>query len=312
MRQGFPNLLASSCIAAMAACALACALLTGCAVAGLGRGGGHPATAGAMAEPSKGKRDKKARGAALEPLEEARVRASEQPAEPWWPYRAAELSAAAGRPADAEASLREAIGRDSAYAPALAHLSRTLYEQGRHEEALRLLAPVRERRVSLPPEQRAALLSGLALHEAALGRDSEARETLELLSRDERSDAVGVASYLAARVGAADSSAASARAVPRAADKSAAVHNNRGIALLRAGDPDQAQREFERAIELEPSRAAAYYNLAILERWYRLDTDAAVKRFQQYWSRSHADPDSLYPELGRGLPPPETSAGADR
>ena len=317
MRQGSPNLPASSRLAAMAACALACALLTGCAAVGLGRGGARPAepgpgTAGAMAEPSKGKRDKKAHGAALEPLEEARVRASEQPAEPWWPYRAAELSAAAGRPADAEASLREAIGRDSAYAPALAHLSRTLYEQGRHEEALRLLAPVRERRVSLPPEQRAALLSGLALHEAALGRDSEARETLELLSRDERSDAVGVASYLAARAGAADSSAASARAVPRAAEKSAAVHNNRGIALLRAGDPDQAQREFERAIELEPSRAAAYYNLAILERWYRLDTDAAVKRFQQYWSRSHADPDSLYPELGRGLPPPGTSAGADQ
>ena len=76
----------------------------------------------------------------------------------------------------------------------------------------------------------------------------------------------------------------------------------RSHARTRASDADGARREFERAIELDPARAAPYYNLAILERWYRLDTAAAAKRFQQYWSLSHADPDSLYAELGGGTP----------
>ena len=49
-------------------------------------------------------------------------------------------------------------------------------------------------------------------------------------------------------------------------------------------------------------RAAPYYNLAILQRWYRMDPAAAAIRFKQYWNLSHADPDSLYAELGRNTP----------
>jgi len=296
---------------ALLACALASVSLQGCAVVRLGRGGqAASATAVPAGEPVKAKHGK---GSAreLEPLEEARVRASEQPGEPWWPYRMAQLETQAGRRAEAESSLRAALARDSSYAPALSQLSRVLYQQGRHEEALALLEPVRARRVSLPPSERAAVLSGLALHEAALGRDAEARETLSLLSKDERNEAIGVVTYLAARAGQADSAARVAPPSPRGAPESAALHNNRGIALLRASDADGAQREFERAIELDPARAAPYYNLAILERWYRLDTAAATKRFQQYWGRSHADPDSLYAELGHGLPP-VAGEGADK
>src|SRR5262249_58605033 len=108
--------------------------------------------------------------------------------------------------------------------------------------------------------------------------------------------AAEVASYLAARGGTADSSARSAPPrEQRGAPESASLHNNRGIALLRASDADGAEREFERAIELDPSHAAPYYNLAILERCYRLDTAAATKRFQHDWSPSHAHPASLAP-----------------
>ena len=283
--------------------AVACALLAtleGCAVMHLGRAGG----AASEARVASARHGSSKTAVALDAIEESRARAAEEPAEPWWPYRVAVLEAAAGRPAAAESSLRVAIGRDSSYAPALTMLSRALYEQGRHEEALRLLAHVRERRVALPAGERAAVLAGVALHEAALGRDADAREALDGLSRDGRAGVPGVASFLAARAGTADSAVRATQASLHDGPDRAALHNNHGIALLRASDADGAEKEFERAIELDPSRAAPYYNLAILERWYRQDEAAAVKRFQQYWSRSHADPDSLYAELGRGLPPP--------
>jgi tetratricopeptide (TPR) repeat protein len=272
-------------------------LLAGCSVLHLGRSGGAADATAIDQAPkpdSRHGRDKHSE-TPLDPLAEARLRAQEQPTEPWWPYEVAALEANAGRPAEAEASLRAAIARDSGYAPALSALSRTLYEQGRHEEAIRLLAPVREGRVTLSDGDRATLLAGLALHEAALGLEADARETAASLPRDA---AASVGGYLAVRGtdrDAADKATASALVV---APESAALHTNRGIALLRAADADGAEKEFLRAIEMDPSRAAPYYNLAILERWYRLDSAAAAARFKQYWSLSHADPDSLYAELG--------------
>ena len=271
------------------------ALLTGCSVLHLG----HAAPSGdvtgvaTQAKPKKG--HEKSEQTPLDPLAEAQLRSQEQPDQPWWPYQVATLEAKSGHTAEAEASLRAAIARDSSYAPALSALSRVLYEQGRHEEAIRLLAPVRDGRVTLSDGDRATLLAGLALHEAALGLEADARETASALPRDA---AASVGGYLAVRGtdrDAADKATASALVV---APESAALHNNRGIALLRAADADGAEKEFLRAIEMDPSRAAPYYNLAILERWYRLDSAAAAARFKQYWSLSHADPDSLYAELG--------------
>jgi len=287
--------------------ALACAalpvLLAGCSVMHLGRSGrAGDAAAGAAVAAERGGRhekQKKSDAAALDPLAEARLRAEQQPTEPWWPYAAAALEQKSGRAAEAEASLRASIARDSAYAPALSALSRTLYEQGRHEEAIQLLAPVREGRVTLNDDERAAVLAGLALHEAALGREADARQTLAGVPRDE---AAGVSGFLAVRGADREAADKATQAALRGTPKSAAFHNNRGIALLRAADADEAEKEFLRAIELDPSRPAPYYNLAILERWYRLDPAAAAARFKQYWNLSHADPDSLYPELGRRTP----------
>jgi tetratricopeptide (TPR) repeat protein len=275
------------------------AALSGCSVLHLGHSARSGEVTAVTAEGPSDKRGHEKSARALDPLEEVQLRAAEQPAEPWWPYQAAMLEAKAGRTADAEASLRAAVARDSGYAPALSALSRTLYEQGRHEEAIRLLTPVRDGRVTLSDGDRATLLAGLALHEAALGREADARQTASGLSRDA---AATVSGYLAVRGtdrDAADKATASALVV---APESAALHNNRGIALLRAADADAAEKEFLRAIEMDPTRAAPYYNLAILERWYRLDTAAAVARFKQYWNLSHDDPDSLYAELGHATP----------
>jgi len=279
------------------------ALLTGCSVMHLGHSGGAPDVTAATAPAESGKKHghDKADSKSLDPLDEARLRAQEQPNEPWWPYQEATLEAKAGLSAQAEASLRASIARDSGYAPALTALSRTLYEQGRHEEAIRMLAPVREGRVTLSDGERATALAGLALHEAALGREADARATAAGLPRDE---AAGVSGYLAARGTDHDAADKATQAALKASPSSAASHNNRGIALLRAADADGAEKEFLRAIELDPMRAAPYYNLAILQRWYRMDPAAAAIRFKQYWNLSHADPDSLYAELGRGTPTP--------
>jgi tetratricopeptide (TPR) repeat protein len=279
------------------------ALLAGCSVLHLGRSGKAAATPTAGEPDAKASRKRgheKVDAPLADPLAEARRRADEEPREPWWPYQAATLEAKAGRTAEAEASLRSAVARDSSYAPALSALSRALYEQSRHEEAIQLLAPVRQGRVTMSDGERAAVMAGLALHEAALGLEADARETVSGLPRDE---AAGINGYLAVRGTDREAAGKATEAALRAVPGSAAFHNNRGIALLRAGDADAAEKAFLRAIELDPTRAAPYYNLAILERWYRLDADAAAKRFKQYWNLSHADPDSLYTELGRGAPP---------
>jgi tetratricopeptide (TPR) repeat protein len=325
---------------------LAALLISGCAV--VGRGGRDPVTpvpapattatadsrAQAKAEKSERKRAaREAKRAAaeakrsareeqraagdgrrepLDPLAEARLRATEQPGEPWWPYRAALLEAEAGRATASEASLRSALERDSAYAPALARLSRLLYEQGRHAEAVRLLAPVRDQHVSLGPEDRSAVLAGLALHEVALGREVEARGAIASLGGDERENALGVASYLAVRWTSRDSALRLARSAVRAAPGSAARQNNLGIALLRSGDVAGAEKAFLRAIEMDPARPGAYYNLAILERFYRLDAGAAARHFRDYWSRSHADPDSLRAELANVKPTPVAEGNGER
>jgi len=298
------------------ACGALLGLLTGCSVLHLGRSArtgdvtGDVTGTSAEARPNgKHGREKKTDAAKLDPLAEAQLRAEQQPGEPWWPYQAARLEAQAGRPAEAEASLRSAVARDSGYAPALSALSRTLYEQGRHEEAIRMLAPVREGHVTMSDGERATLLAGLALHEAALGRDADARATASSLPRDE---AAGVTGYLAVRGTDRDAAEKATEAALKGSPGSPAFHNNRGIALLRAADADAAEKEFLRAIELDPTRAAPYYNLAILERWYRLDPAAAGARFKQYWNLSHADPDSLYPELGHGLPAPVAEGGSSK
>lgn len=240
------------------------------------------------------------RGLSKDALGEARARAASEPAEPWWPYRVAELEAKAGRHEASEAALRDALGREPGYAPALTAISKLLYVQGRHEEAVALLAPVRAGALVMDGDDRAAAIAGLALHEAALGRDDRAQAAMGELEKSGRGGALAVSAYLAVRgTDHAAALALTAEAV-RAAPRVAASHNNRGIALLRAGDPEAAEKEFEKAIQLDPTRPGPYYNLAILERFYRMDTGQATHHFQRYWVLSHADPDSLFAELGRG------------
>lgn len=260
-------------------CLLIAALaLPGCAMLPVG---GPPAAPRAAEEPRLTGHQRK--------LLDAAEQAALAPEEPYWPYHAAEILLEADSLSRAEAMLRQALARDRSYAPALTLLSRLHFQSGRHEEAVRLLEPARA--AGAPPE----LLAALALHYDALDRMSEAAAVMGEASHDRRAQAA--AGYLALRGDRPDSARAYVEAAADANGRSAANQNNLGIVRLRAGDADAARRSFLRAIELDPRLAGPYYNLAILEKFYRLDDEAAAKWFRSYWDRSHHDPDSLRTQL---------------
>jgi tetratricopeptide (TPR) repeat protein len=213
-------------------------------------------------------------------------------------YRLAREHVAAGSQAVAESELRELLASDPAYPPALALLSKLYFEDGRHREAIALLEPVRLRPETFDPAARTALLAGLSLHEDALGRTDLAREALAAAGTGAAGSA-GV--YLALRGDAPDSATALARDALRHEGKSAVNLNNFGITRLRAGDLDAARRAFTNAIERDPALPGPYYNLAIMEKFYRFDDTAATRWFGEYWNRSHADPDSLRAVFAPGL-----------
>jgi hypothetical protein len=62
----------------------------------------------------------------------AKERCALLPAEPYWPFRLAELYVAADSLPAAERALRQALRRDAAYAPALSLLSKLYFDSGRH------------------------------------------------------------------------------------------------------------------------------------------------------------------------------------
>lgn len=216
------------------------------------------------------------------------------PAEPYWPFHAAEVHVEADSLGRAEASLKAALTRDARYAPALALLSRLYYDSRRHEDGVRLLEPVCAPGAT-PEGAPAELLAALALHYDALDRVDDAAALMRAAGT--RGGAQGAAAYLVLRGERPDSGRASAERAVDENGKSAANHNNLGIVRLRAGDADGARQSFLRAIGLDPRLAGPYYNLAILEKFYRFDDEAAAKWFHSYWERSHDDPDSLRAQI---------------
>jgi tetratricopeptide (TPR) repeat protein len=226
-------------------------------------------------------------------LAEARAQAAAAPAEPYGPYHLARLYLAADSTSRAESALHQAIARDSAYAPALALLSKLDYDAGRHAEAIERLeaAQARAQRsgAAFPP----TLLVDLALHEEALGHAERARALMGELPRSMREEGTSVATYLALKGDAPDSAGPLAVAAVRENPKSAANQNNYGITRLRAADLDGARRAFRAAIDIDPRLPGPYYNLAILERFYAMDDGAAARWFALYRQRSSDDPDGL-------------------
>jgi tetratricopeptide (TPR) repeat protein len=223
-------------------------------------------------------------------FQEAREQMTAQPQEPYWPYRMAELYLHADSLAKAEAALQAALTRNPGYAPALALLSKLYYESARYEQGARLLEAARSEPGRFPEGFPPELSAALALHEEALGRPDLAAQAMASVPKS-RAGSVGV--FVTMRGDSPDSATAAATALVRDHPKSAINQNNYGIARLRAGDPAEASKAFQRAIEIDPALPGPYYNLAILEKYYRLDDAAAERWFHQYRERATDDPDGL-------------------
>ena len=217
---------------------------------------------------------------------EMRARAAAEPKEPYWPFHLAELLVAADSLKQADAALDQALARDPSYAAALALQSRLDWQAGRHAQAVERLEAARARAgaAGLP----AALLAGLALHYDALGRTADAAKVMHEIT--DREPEVGAARVYVALRG---DSPADATALADDLPNSAPNRNNYGITRLRAGDPDGAQKAFLEAIHLDANLPGPYYNLAILEKFYRFDDAEAARWFAAYRKRAQDDPDSL-------------------
>lgn len=190
-------------------------------------------------------------------------------------------------------SLQTALQLDAGYSPALALYSKLDFDAGRHADAIERLAILRSQPARFSDEELSLLLTGLALHQDALGQAREAHATLESAPRGQDKRTGSARAYVLLRSDAPDEATDVARRALDQDSKSAVNLNNRGITQLRAGDPEAARRTFLEAIERDAKLAGPYYNLAILEKFYALDDDAAARWYAAYRERSQADPDGL-------------------
>jgi tetratricopeptide (TPR) repeat protein len=218
------------------------------------------------------------------------ARSLEEPENPYWLYRLAELHVADTDPVAAESSLRFALQRNPNHEPSLSLLSKVWWDTGRHDEAVSLLETARSASGGLSPE----LLTALALHYDALDRPDLAESIAASVepSADWARDGSALAYVRLRGDGFAQSEAVARRALD-ADPESAVNHNNYGIAKLYVGDPESARKSFLTAVDLDPSLPGPLYNLAIVERFYRFDDDAARDWFRKYRELSSEDPDGL-------------------
>jgi tetratricopeptide (TPR) repeat protein len=226
------------------------------------------------------------------------------PAEPYWPYRLGQIYFVADSLREAEAFLKGALARDRHYTPALALLSKVYYATGRHADAVQMLEAVRSEPGAFPNGFPPVLAAGLALHYDALDRPDLAAGILSAMPRPDTDDAGSAVLYVTLRGANPDAATDLATELVKRSPRSAVNQNNYGIARLRAGDPKSAEKAFLKAIDIDPQLPGPYYNLAILEKFYLLDDEAAARWFKLYGQRAQDDPDGLADVFRRDGPKP--------
>lgn len=233
---------------------------------------------------------------------EARDRSSLAPDEPYWPFRLAELLVTTDSLAGAETALLASLDRRPFHAPALSLLSKLYFESGRHREAVTMFDSLAARPGGFPDGMPPVLLEGLALHYDALDETDNAAAVLSRIAPRDRERMGASLVYLTLRGQSPDSAAPTASAELKRDGKSAVNQNNYGITRLRAGDPQSAREAFHRAMEIDSDLPGPYYNLAILEKYYEYNDEAASGWFRLYKERSQDDPDGLFDVFANGEP----------
>ncbi len=203
----------------------------------------------------------------------------------------------AAAPVPSEDALRRTLALDPNHGTSLAALSKILWESARHEEAITLLESHRAAADGGPDAGRLAdeLAVSLALHYEAIGRVDLADGIVRSLEgRFTRWDTAGAAlTYLRLRGDDFRDSADPAARALAARPHSAVNRNNWGISQLYAGRPVEARKAFLTAVELDPELPGPLYNLAIVDKFYRFDDDAARAWFRRYLTLADEDPDGL-------------------
>ncbi len=178
----------------------------------------------------------------------------------------------AGRAAEAEAALRQAVALDRRFPPAAAALAEHLVVQGRAEEAVRLLEPLARVRDF-------ALANALGDALKAVGRKAEAADHHRRAAEIEPHNAVAWHNHAATagdlqRFAEAEASTARARALGLDAPETWLV---RARALAGLHRWDEAEAAFREAIRRRPLYAEAHRSLA-QQVWMRTGDLAAARR----------------------------------
>lgn len=263
-----------------------------------------------VAKVAKAGRDGVPQKAASAPEPNAVAEVAADDAAAW--YARAVRQLASDSASAAEQSLRTALEREPAYSPALALTSKLDFEAGRHADAIERLSIVTSEPQRFRDDERALLLTGLALHQDALGRTQDARATLTAAPTAQPRRTGSARAYVLLRSESPDEATAVAREALERDGKSAVNLNNSGITLLRVGDVEGARKAFLKSIERDPQLGGPYYNLAILEKFYLLDDAAGARWYAAYRERSQADPDGLAQVFRAGDSKPVAQEGAGR
>lgn len=215
------------------------------------------------------------------------------PTEPYWPFHMGELYAALDSTARAEVFLQGSLELDGGYAPAAALLSKIYYDAQQYEDGIALLDGFIAGNAGAPDALRAAL----ALHLEALGDVDAANAVLDGCSGNSK-EARAARTFVTLRGSELESVLETAQRALDDDPRSAANHNNYGIALLFAGRPTDARKAFLSALKLNEALPGALYNMAIVETFYFFDEEAGRQWFARYKQYASDDPDDLASVLG--------------
>ena len=229
-------------------------------------------------------------------LEATREKMQLAPREPFWPFHMGVLYAAVDSTAQAIGHLQAALNLDPDYAPAAALLSKLHYDAEDYDQAVVLL----EDFLSSNPDAPDALRVALALNFEALGDLDGARTVLEHCSGNSR-EVRAARTFVSLRGDDVQPVLETAKQALEGNRKSAANHNNYGIALLHAGRPVEARKAFLAALKLNDKLPGALYNMAIVEAFYFFDEEEGRRWFARYKQYASDDPDDLTSVFGSDL-----------